>query len=106
MKLNPSPLNVHNKWNSYPVCVRFAVRAFCTTTNSENIETVSMIFSWNFPSESSGKSFQKLWKLLNFRKANHSTEILGGKSNRKGISGKKCPKISVYPSQLSSFPII
>jgi hypothetical protein len=50
--------------------------------------------------------FQKIRKLLDFRNANHSTEIPGGKSNGTGIPGKKFPKIWVYLARLSTFPEI
>ena len=56
--------------------------------------------------EISRASFQKIRKLLSYRKANHSTEILnipGEKSNGSKIRGRKFPKILVDLSRLYSF---
>jgi len=41
--------------------------------------------------------------LFNFRQANHSTEIPGGKSNVTEIPRDKFLKISAYLTRLSSF---
>ena len=65
---------------------------FCSTRNSENFETGTNCM------EISCKSFQKIWKWLNFWKANHSFES-SRKSGRKSIGNK----ISVYLTRLSSF---
>ena len=71
----------------------------CSTRNSENFETGtnSMKISW--------ESFQKIWKWLNFWKANYSVENsrkIGRKSFRKEIFDKKFANISVHLTSLPS----
>ena len=73
---------------------------FCLTRNSENFETGTNCI------EISWESFQKIWKWMNFQKANHLIENSrksGGKSIGKVIFDKKFPKISVHLTRLSSF---
>ena len=56
--------------------------------------------------EISWESFQKIWKWLNFRKANYSVENsrkIGRKSIRKEIFDKKFANISVDLTSLPSF---